>query len=198
MEEGDLQDVHGEMLHFWVVGDIQQRDVQEAVNRRVPNGPTERLQNVPLHLEKHVIVVQRAAHRLQLPDRWDVLLLVTVFGRDEKGRTPHQLIMPLVHHPLRAVPVQEIDRQEQRGGKKLERGMGFDQEVEEVRTHEPLDLRLDIDRFDIGKGGSLANTPVRQSSTPDTETRHAHPSLAYGPAHHPGTHPWQRSRDGRQ
>lgn len=63
--------------------------------------------------------------------------------------------MPLVDNALGAVPIENIDRQEQGGWEKLERGMCLDQEVQEIGTHEPLDFRLDINRLDIRKSGNL-------------------------------------------
>jgi hypothetical protein len=84
-----------------------------------------------------------------------MFLLIAVLGSDEKGRAPNQLIVTLVYHSLRTVPVKEIDGQEQRRRQKLECGMGFYQEIEKIRTHKPLDLCLNIDGFDIREGGSL-------------------------------------------
>lgn len=63
--------------------------------------------------------------------------------------------MSLVDNSPRAIPIKDVDRQEQRRREELEGGMSLDQKVQEVGTHEPLDLGLDIDGFHIGKGCSL-------------------------------------------
>jgi hypothetical protein len=53
--------------------------------------------------------------------------------------------MTLVNDAARAVAVEEVDSEEQCLREELEGGMGFDEEVEEVWAHEPLDLSLDVD-----------------------------------------------------
>ena len=45
----------------------------------------------------------------------------------------------------------------------MKRMMGFDQEVEKVWPHEPLDLGLNINRVDVGEGSEL-ETQVSQAS----------------------------------
>jgi hypothetical protein len=61
----------------------------------------------------------------------------------------------LVDYPLRAVPVQQVDGQEQGRRHKLEGSVGLDQEVKKVRAHEPLNLGLNIDGLDVGDGLTL-------------------------------------------
>jgi hypothetical protein len=43
-----------------------------------------------------------------------------------------------------AVAVEQVDSKEEGLRQQLEGGMSFDQEVEEVGAHEPLDLCLDV------------------------------------------------------
>lgn len=168
VEETDLQDVEGQMLDLGLVGGVHDGNLKEAIHSRVSDGPTQGLQDVPLHLDEHVIVIKRATHGLELLDCGHTVLLVAILGSDEKGCTSNQLIMSLVHHTLGAVSVQEVDCQEQRCGKKLEGCVCFDQEVQQVWAHEPLDLGLDIDGFHIRKGGSLVT--IHQSAPKGTPT----------------------------
>ena len=161
MKESHLQDIQGEMLQFRVVRKIRQRDLQEAVHSRVTDSPTEGLQYMPLHLQEHVIVIERATHRLQLFDCWYVLFLVTVLGSNQERCTTDELVMALVHYSLRTVAIQEVDCQEQCRRKQLESAMGFDQEVEKVGTHVPLNLSLDINRLDVRKGSKLVGQSQR-------------------------------------
>lgn len=59
--------------------------------------------------------------------------------------------MLLVDDPLGAVPVKQIDGQEKRLPQKRERSVSLDEEVDEVRPHEPLDLALHVDEVGIGQ-----------------------------------------------
>lgn len=165
VEEGNLEDVQCKMLYFRVVGSIDDGDLKKAVDSRVSNGPSQRLQNVPLHLDEHVVIVQRAAHRLQLLDCGNTVLLVSVLGGDEECCTANELVMSLVHNTLRAVSVEEVDGQEESGRQELECGVRFDQEVKQIRAHEPLDLRLNVNRVDIGKRSRLEEIGVSQCDT---------------------------------
>ena len=177
VEETDFQDVQRQVFNFRLVRGVHDGNLKKAVDSWVSDSPTQGLQDVPLHLNEHVIVIQRAAHRLQFPNGGHTILLVTILGSNEKSRTSNQLIMSLVNHTLGAVSVQEVDGQEQRGRKELEGGMGFNQEVQQVGTHEPLNLGLDIDRFHIREGSSLRL--IQPVSTPAElrkarETTHFH------------------------
>lgn len=177
VEETDFQDIQRQVFNFRLVRGVHDSNLKEAVDSWVSDGPTQGLQDVPLHLNEHVIVIQRAAHRLQLPNGGHTILLVAILGSNEKSRTSNQLIMSLVNHTLGAVSVQEVDGQEQRGRKELESGMGFNQEVQQVGTHEPLDLGLNIDRFHIREGSNLRLIQPVSTSTElhkAQETTHFH------------------------
>jgi hypothetical protein len=56
----------------------------------------------------------------------------------------------LVDDTARAVPVEEVDSKEECLWEELEGGVGLDEKVNEVWSHEPLDLLLDVDRRNIG------------------------------------------------
>lgn len=155
MEQGDLRDVQSHVLDLRVVRSIQDGNLKEAVHGRVSNRPAQGLQDVPLHLNEHVIIIQGATHRLQLLDGGHAVLLVAILGRNEQSSTSDQLVVSLVDNTLRAVSVKQVDGQEQRRGKELEGSVGFDEEVQQVGAHEPLDLGLNIDGFDVGKRCSL-------------------------------------------
>ena len=60
--------------------------------------------------------------------------------------------MALVDDTARAVPVEEVDGQEEGLGEELERSVGLDEEVNEVGSHEPLDFLLDVDPGNINQG----------------------------------------------
>lgn len=147
--EGNLADVPCHVLHLHILVFLGQGDLQEAVDRRMTDPPVERVQHVPLHLCEHLLVVEVAAHGLQLPDGWHAILTVTVLGGDQEGGTADQLVVTLVDNALGAVPVEEVDGKEKGLGEKLEGRVGLDEEVEEVRSHEPLDLSLDVNRSHI-------------------------------------------------
>ena len=117
--------------------------------------PVQGLQNVPFHLSEHLVIVERAAHRLQLPYGGYAVLLVTVLGGNEQGCAANELVVTLVDNAAGAVAVEEVDRQEEGLGQQLEGSVGFNQEVEEVGAHEPLDLGLDVNGVDVGQGLSF-------------------------------------------
>lgn len=79
------------------------------------------------------------------------ILLVTILGGDEEGGTSDKLVMLLVDHSLGAVPVEEVDGEEQGLGQEGEGGVGLDEEVDEVGPHEPLDLALHVNEGSIGE-----------------------------------------------
>jgi len=72
------------------------------------------------------------------------------------------LVVTLVHDPLRAVSVEKVDGQKQCGRLQLKGGMCLDEEVEKIRAHEPLNLGLDVNGLDVGKGSSLAGEQIHQ------------------------------------
>jgi ABC-type Na+ transport system ATPase subunit NatA len=111
----------------------------------MPNNPVEGLQNVPLHLCEHLVVVQGATHGLQLSYSRYPVLLITVLGSNEEGGATDKLIVALVDDTAGAVAVEEVDSKKQSFRQQLEGGVSFNQEVKEVGTHEPLDLSLNVD-----------------------------------------------------
>ena len=149
---GNLSQVQGHVLNLCVVGRLIQGEFQPCVDGRMADGPTQGVEDVPLHLGEHLLVVERAAHGLQLTDKGDAVLLVTVLGGDQEGRAANQLVVALVDDTARAVPVEEVDGQEEGLGEELERSVGLDEEVNQVGSHEPLDFLLDIDRGNISQG----------------------------------------------
>lgn len=59
--------------------------------------------------------------------------------------------MFLVDNPSRTISVKQVDGQEESLGYQSERVVSFNQEVNEIWTHEPLDLRLDVDCGNVGQ-----------------------------------------------
>jgi hypothetical protein len=57
--------------------------------------------------------------------------------------------MTLVDHTTRAIPVQKVDSQKESLWEQLEGSMSFDEEIEEIGAHKPLDLCLDVDGIHI-------------------------------------------------
>lgn len=111
--------------------------------------PVEGLKDMPFHLGKHLIIVERAAHGLQLPDCGHTFLAVTVFGSDQEGSAANELVVALVDNTAGAVAVEEVDSKEQGLWKELEGGVSLNEEVEEVGSHEPLDLGLNVNGVDV-------------------------------------------------
>lgn len=101
------------MLEDWVVADLGHSEIEEARDGRVTNDPVDGLQHMPLHLSEHVIVVEGAAHGLELPNRGHALLLVTVLGGNEQRGASDQLIVALVDNTAGAVAIEEVYRQVQ-------------------------------------------------------------------------------------
>jgi hypothetical protein len=59
--------------------------------------------------------------------------------------------MSLVDDSLRAVSIEKVDSEEECFREELESSVSLDEEVDEVRSHEPLNLLLDINRCNIRK-----------------------------------------------
>ncbi len=140
------------MLSLWIEGDVQDSEVQEAGDRRVTDNPVQGLQNMPLHLGEHVVVVKRAAHGLELPNGGHTLLAVSVLRCDQESGTAYELVVSLIHDSTRAVAIQKIDREVQCFRQQSEGVMSFQKEIEQIRSHVPLNLRLDLDGGDVGHG----------------------------------------------
>lgn len=149
VEQGYLGEVSCHAFDLRIVIDLLENHLKKALDSRMPNNPVKGLQNMPLHLNKHILVVEIAAHRLELADGRNPVLLVPVLGSNEHGCTSNELVVALVHHPAGAVSVEEVDSEVERLGKEGEGGVCLDKEVQEIRTHEPLDFRLDIDAGDV-------------------------------------------------
>ena len=126
VEESDLGDVKSHVLNLSIVGGLRQGDLEEGIYRGVTNDPVKSLQNVPLHLGEHFIVVQRAAHGLELPNSRDTVLLVAVLGGNEQGCAANELVVTLVDNTARAVAVEKVDGEEKGLGQQLESSMSFD------------------------------------------------------------------------
>lgn len=84
-------------------------------------------------------------------DFGNVGLLIAVLGGNEERGASDQLVVLPVHQPLRAVPVKEIDCEKERLGEEREGSMGLNEEVDEVRPHEPLDVGLCVNERSIGQ-----------------------------------------------
>ena len=110
---------------------------------------------MPLHLHEHVVIVERATHGLQFLDRGDLLFAISVLGSDQEGGTANQLVVALVDHSFGAVTVEQVDGEEQCLGEQLKSHVRFHQEVEQVGSHVPLNLSLNVNGVDIGHSVSL-------------------------------------------
>lgn len=106
MKHGDFADITSHMFHLRVREGIVQGDLKKGIDSGMSDDPTKRLQYVPLHLSEHIVLVQRAAHGLQLLDGWDAVLAVSVFGGDQKSGAADQLVVALVDHSLRTVSIE--------------------------------------------------------------------------------------------
>jgi hypothetical protein len=137
------------VLDFSIIGGCGKSNLEESIYGRVSDNPVQSLQNVPFHLGEHFVIVKRAAHRFQLPNGGYAVLFVAILGSNEKRSTSDELVMALVYDTAGAVAVEEINGKEECLGQELESGVSFDQEVEEVGTHEPLDLCLNVNRVDV-------------------------------------------------
>jgi len=112
MEKSDLGDVQGHMLDFGIVRRLGESNLEESVDSRVSNDPVEGLQNVPLHLSEHLVIVKGAAHGLQFSYSRYSVLLVAILGGDEQSSTADELVMALVDDATGAVTVEEVDSEE--------------------------------------------------------------------------------------
>ncbi len=63
--------------------------------------------------------------------------------------------MPFIHDPFGTVPIKQIDGQEYRFRQQPERRMSFDQEVQKVWTHVPLNFGLNLNGRDIRESFKL-------------------------------------------
>ena len=144
MEQGNLCNIQGHVLDFGVVWSFCKSDLEKGVDGGVSNCPVQGLQNVPLHLGEHLIIVERTTHRLQFPNRRYPIFLVAVLSGNEEGSAANELVVAFVDNTAGAVAVKKVDGKEKGLGQQLESGVSFNQKVEEVGTHKPLDLCLDV------------------------------------------------------
>ena len=119
------------------------------------NVPAKCLEDVQLHLYEQLSFVALVAHKLELADGGDAPLFA-VLGSDPEGRAADQLIVALVDDAARAIPVEEVDSQEEGFWKEPEGSVSLDHEVDERVSHGPIDLRLDVHVIHIRQGFVLS------------------------------------------
>ena len=129
--------------------------LEEAVDGRCTDVPVQSRHHMTLHLREHVLLVELAAHRGQLLYAGYLLAALAIFGGNQKGGAADELVVSSVDDPLGTVSIEDVDCKEESLGLKPKGSMGFDQEVEQVRTHEPLNLGLKVDGSNIGEGLDL-------------------------------------------
>lgn len=112
MEHCDLRHVRSHILNLHIRREVFQCQLKEAIDGRMANDPLQGLQYMPLHLDKHALVVEITAHLLKLAYCRHVLFAVAVFGGYQQGGTTYKLIVPFVDDAARAVPVEEVHSQE--------------------------------------------------------------------------------------
>lgn len=113
MEESNLGNVQGHVLNLSIVWSLQECDLEEGIYAGVANDPVESLQNVPLHLGEHFVVIEGAAHGLELSNSGHTVFLVTVLGSNEERSAADQLVVTLVDHTAGAVSIEKVDGEEQ-------------------------------------------------------------------------------------
>jgi len=132
------------VLELRVEGDLCESKLLEAGNGRVTDDPVQCCENMPFHLGEHVVIVERAAHRLELADCRYTLLAVAVLGSNEQSRAADELVVALVDDALRAVTVEQVDGEVECLRQELEGVVGLKQEVKQIGAHEPLDFSLNL------------------------------------------------------
>ena len=86
--------------------------MKKIVNRRMSNKPVNGLQNMPFHLGEHIIVIECAAHGLELLNRGYSVLTISIFCRYEQRTASYQLVVLFIDNTARTVPIEEVDCQE--------------------------------------------------------------------------------------
>lgn len=132
--------VSNSLSHLLAVG--TQKQVQIRVCSRMSHGPLQSVENMALHLAKHVFFVGATAHVFEVRDGRHPALFVLVLGRNPQTRASNQLVVFFVHHPFAAVPIDEIDGEKQRLRLQSQGHVSLNDEVQKVRTHVPLELGL--------------------------------------------------------
>lgn len=138
-----------------VFDEVLHRELETFFKRGTAERPFERRQDVSFHLHEHLLVIGIAAHDGELLERGHPGLLVLVLGRYPQGRAPHELVVALEYDTLGAISVNDIEAAEEGLGLELEGAVEFDNEVEQKRTHEPLDLWLQVDHGRVDVAGGL-------------------------------------------
>lgn len=149
--EGDLADVGGHVPNLAVVLLVGPNNGLEKVHGRMADVPLQRIENVHFHLSEHACIVKAAAHVVQLVNLRNTVFFVPVLGSDQQSCTADQLVVLLVDDTLGAVPVEQVDGQKQRFPQQGECCMRLNQEVNEVRPHEPLYLSLHVNQVGVGE-----------------------------------------------
>lgn len=147
--QGDLANVGRHVLNLSAVTLLGHNQLGEEVDRRVANVPVQGVEDVHLHLGKHARIVESATHVVKLVDLRYSVLLVAVLGGNEESSAADELIVLLVDDTLGAVPIEKVDGEEEGLGKERKGGMSFDEKVDEIRSHKPLDLPLHVDQVGI-------------------------------------------------
>lgn len=122
------------------------------------NGPVEGAENVDLHFSEHGVVVDVRAHSVELLHSGNSGLFVLVLGCNPERSASDELVMLLECNSAGTVSVDDVPAEEEGLGLQLEGGVHLDEEVDEVRSHEPLHLRLEVNhgRVDGGVGLEVA------------------------------------------
>lgn len=152
MIEGNLLNVLSHVFHLEAILLISNDQLGEEVNGRVSDLPVEGVENVHLHLREHAGIVEAAAHVVELVDLRHPVLLVSVLGGNQQSGTADELVVLLIHHPLGAVPVKQVDCEEECLGEERKGSVSLDEEVDEVWPHKPLDFPLHVNEVGVRQG----------------------------------------------
>lgn len=87
---------------------------------------------------------------------------IAVLGRNPQTGAAHQLIVSLEDNAFAAVPIDNVNRQVQGVAGQLQAQMGFNQKVQQVRSHVPLQLGLAGHHVVVGKGVQLQMAEMRE------------------------------------
>lgn len=134
---------------------LDDHELRKEIDCRVTDGPFQRVEDVHFHLGEHAGIVKSAAHVVELVNLGNAVFLVTVLGRDKERSAANKLIVLFVDYAFRTVAVEEVDCEKEGLREQSEGSVGLNQEVDEVRTHEPLDLALHVNEIGIGQSLGL-------------------------------------------
>ena len=130
MVQRHLGDVRGHMLQLGIERNLCHSKLEKASDGGMADHPTESLQDMPFHLREHVVLVQGAAHGLELANGWDTVLAVTILSSNEQRRTADKLVVALVHHSAGAVTVEDVNGKMESLRKQMKCMVSFEQEVQ--------------------------------------------------------------------